>query len=203
VPRNDTPSLDALKREIGRLAGIGPKSAERLAYHVLRMPADQAEVLVSAIRRARERIRHCRECGGLTEAEVCAICEDPARDRSLLCIVEKPQDLLSIERTGEYRGLYHVLMGAISPLDGVGPSDLRVESLRERVVKGGIREVIVATNANVEGEATSLYLKKMLEGAGARVTRLAHGLPLGGELEFADLATLALSLSGRREIDES
>ncbi|MFM1966769.1 MAG: hypothetical protein RL134_2494 [Actinomycetota bacterium] len=187
--------------ELGRLPGIGPKSAQRLAFHILQAePADVrrlAEVLVTV----KERARFCTTCGHVTEEEQCRICRDPRRDPHSLCVVEESRDVIAIERTAEYRGRYHVLGGAISPIDGVGPDDLRIRELMQRLADGQITEVIIATDPNLEGEATATYLARMLAPLGLEVTRLASGLPVGGDLEYADEVTLGRAFAGRRRVD--
>jgi recombination protein RecR len=187
--------------ELGRLPGIGPKSAQRLAFHILQAePADVrrlAEVLVSV----KERARFCSTCGHVTEEEQCRICRDPRRDPHSLCVVEESRDVIAIERTAEYRGRYHVLGGAISPIDGIGPDDLRIRELMQRLADGQITEVIIATDPNLEGEATATYLARMLAPLGLEVTRLASGLPVGGDLEYADEVTLGRAFAGRRRVD--
>ena len=187
--------------ELGRLPGIGPKSAQRLAFHILQAePADVrrlAEVLVTV----KERARFCVTCGHVTEEEQCRICRDPRRDPHSLCVVEESRDVIAIERTAEYRGRYHVLGGAISPIDGVGPDDLRIRELMQRLADGQITEVIIATDPNLEGEATATYLARMLAPLGLEVTRLASGLPVGGNLEYADEVTLGRAFAGRRRVD--
>ncbi len=187
--------------ELGRLPGIGPKSAQRLAFHILQAePADVrrlAEVLVSV----KERARFCSTCGHVTEEEQCRICRDPRRDPHFLCVVEESRDVIAIERTAEYRGRYHVLGGAISPIDGIGPDDLRIRELMQRLADGQITEVIIATDPNLEGEATATYLARMLAPLGLEVTRLASGLPVGGDLEYADEVTLGRAFAGRRRVD--
>jgi recombination protein RecR len=194
-----SPAVDNLVAQLTRLPGVGTRTAQRLAFHLLQRPKDEALALASAIAEVKERVRFCRECGNLTEEEVCAICLDPRRDHSTVCVVEQPVDLLSLERTHEYRGLYHVLGGALSPLDGVEPGDLRVDELFRRVDANGVQEVVLATNPNMTGEATAAYLADRLRGR-VRVTRLASGLPVGGDLEYADEVTLGRALSGRREM---
>lgn len=193
-------SLARLIEELSKLPTVGPKTAQRLAFHMLSMPAADAEALASAILEAKSRIRNCSVCGNITEADPCGICSDPERDRSAICVVEDARDVAAMERTREFTGLYHVLQGAISPLDGVGPDDLRIAELLQRVAGGAVHEVIIATNPRVEGEATALYLSKVLKPVGVRVTRIAHGLPVGGDLEYADEVTLARALEGRREL---
>ena len=186
--------------ELGRLPGIGPKSAQRLAFHILQAePADVrrlAEVLVTV----KERARFCVTCGHVTEEEQCRICRDPRRDPHSLCVVEESRDVIAIERTAEYRGRYHVLGGAISPIDGIGPDDLRIRELMQRLADGQITEVIIATDPNLEGEATATYLARMLAPLGLEVTRLASGLPVGGDLEYADEVTLGRAFAGRRAL---
>lgn len=194
------PPLARLISELTKLPTIGPKTAQRLAFHILTMSQHDVEALAAAILEAKTRIRPCSVCGNITEADPCAICTDPRRDRSVICVVEQPRDVAAMERVREFSGLYHVLQGAISPLDGVGPEDLRIAELLQRVATGGVREVIIATNPRVEGEATALYLSKVLKPLGVRVTRIAHGLPVGGDLEYADEVTLARALEGRRDL---
>ncbi|MEY4226608.1 MAG: hypothetical protein RL190_1365 [Actinomycetota bacterium] len=194
------PSAEALVRELTRLPGVGRRSAQRLAVHLLRVPEAEALSLAEAVRAARERIRPCPECFGFAEDGLCPICADTRRDESLLCVVEAPQDVDPIERSGAFRGRYHVLGGALSPLDGVDPEDLTIDRLVERVRAGGVREVIIATNPTMTGEATASYIAGLI-GADTRVTRLASGLPVGGDLEFADEVTLGRALEGRRAID--
>jgi recombination protein RecR len=194
-----SPAVENLVAQLTRLPGIGTRTAQRLAFHLLSAPKQEALALAAAIEEVKERVRFCRECGNLTEDELCAICVDPRRDRTVVCVVEQPVDVVSLERTHEYRGLYHVLGGALSPLDGVDPSDLRVDELVRRVESGDIAEVVLATNPNMTGEATAGYLAERLR-ARVRVTRLASGLPVGGDLEYADEVTLGRALVGRREI---
>jgi recombination protein RecR len=178
---------------------VGTRTAHRFAFHLLRVPKDEAGALAAAIADVKERVRFCRECGNLTEDEVCAICLDPRRDHTLVCVVEQPVDLISLERTHEYRGLYHVLGGSLSPLDGVEPEHLRIDELMRRVERNGVQEVVLATNPNMTGEATAHYLADRLRDR-VRVTRLASGLPVGGDLEYADEVTLGRALAGRREM---
>jgi recombination protein RecR len=194
-----SPLVENLIAQLSRLPGVGTRTAQRLTFHLLRVPKEEAFALAEAIREVKERIGFCRECGNLTEEELCAICTDTRRDRSLVCVVEQPADLLSLERTHEYRGLYHVLGGALSPLDGVEPEHLRIDELLRRVERNGIEEVVLATNPNMTGEATAAYLADRLRGR-TRVTRLASGLPVGGDLEYADEVTLGRALVGRREM---
>jgi recombination protein RecR len=194
-----SPLVDNLIAQLSRLPGIGTRTAQRLAFHLLRISKEEAFALADAIREVKERIGFCRECGNLTEEELCTICQDARRDRSVICVVEQPADLLSLERTHEFRGVYHVLGGALSPLDGVEPKDLRIDELVQRVERNGVAEVVLATNPNMTGEATAAYLADRLRGR-TRVTRLASGLPVGGDLEYADEVTLGRALSGRREM---
>lgn len=191
-------ALEDLIQELSRLPGVGPKTAQRLAFHVLRLEPDRAEALAGSIQAVKRRVGYCTECHNIAEDSLCGVCASGRRDRSLICVVESPLDLLAIERTAEYHGLYHVLHGAISPIDGVGPEDIHIPHLVDRVRRGEVQEVIVATNADIEGEATAVYLHRALEGLGVQVSRPAHGLPVGGDLEYADEVTLARALSGRR-----
>ena len=194
-----SPSVENLVAQLTRLPGIGTRTAQRLAFHILQRPADEAGALASALTVVKERVRFCRDCGNLTEDEVCAICLDQRRDHTTICVVEQPVDVVSLERTHEYRGLYHVLGGALSPLDGVEPGDLRIDELLQRVAANGVVEVVLATNPTMTGEATAAYLADRLRDR-VRVTRLASGLPVGGDLEYADEVTLGRALSGRREM---
>ena len=189
-----------LIEEFRRLPGIGPKTASRLTFFLLRAPAEQAVSLAEALSQMRERIIFCSTCFNITEESPCPICRDEGRDRSLICVVEEPLDVLAIERTREYRGLYHVLHGAISPMEGIGPEDLRIRELINRLRGGSVEEVILATNPSLEGEATAMYLHRQLAPLGVRATRLARGLPVGGDLEYADVITLTRALEGRREM---
>jgi recombination protein RecR len=193
------PSVDNLVAQLSRLPGVGTRTAQRLAFHLLQVPKDEASALARSIDEVKERVRFCRECGNLTEEELCAICVDARRDNSVVCVVEQPVDLVSLERTHEFRGLYHVLGGALSPLDGVEPEHLRIDELLRRVDANGVQEVVLATNPNMTGEATAAYLADRLRGR-VRVTRLASGLPVGGDLEYADEVTLGRALAGRREM---
>ena len=193
------PSVDNLVAQLTRLPGVGTRTAQRLAFHLLQRPKDEALALAEAIAEVKERVRFCRECGNLTEDDVCAICLDARRDHAVICVVEQPADLISVERTSEYRGLYHVLGGALSPLDGVEPEHLRIDELLRRVDRNGVEEVVLATNPNMTGEATAAYLADRLRDR-VRVTRLASGLPVGGDLEYADEVTLGRALAGRREM---
>jgi recombination protein RecR len=194
-----SPSVDNLVAQLTRLPGIGTRTAQRLAFHLLSARKEEALALATAIEDVKERVRFCRECGNLTEEELCGICTDARRDRSVVCVVEQPVDVISLERTHEYRGLYHVLGGSLSPLDGVEPEHLRIDELLRRVAAGGIEEVVLATNPNMTGEATAAFLADRLREQ-VRVTRLASGLPVGGDLEYADEVTLGRALAGRREL---
>jgi recombination protein RecR len=196
TPKAVTQLIEAL----AQLPGIGPKSASRLTYFLLKDNEGRAELLAGALRDLKESTVFCATCFNIADASPCAICTSQTRDGGLLCVVEEPLDVQAIERTREYRGRYHVLHGAISPMDGVGPEDLRVRELLDRVAAGGVREVILATNPSLEGENTAMYIRKKLEGAGVKVTRLARGLPVGGDLEYADEVTLARALEGRSEM---
>jgi recombination protein RecR len=199
-----SPSVENLVAQLTRLPGVGQRPAQRLAFHILQRPADEALALAAALTEVKERVRFCNECGNLTEEETCEICRDGRRDHGTICVVEGPVDVVSLERTHEYRGLYHVLGGALSPLDGVEPADLRIDELLHRVDRNGVQEVVLATNPNMTGEATAAYLADRLRAFGGggrvRVTRLASGLPVGGDLEYADEVTLGRALSGRREM---
>lgn len=193
------PSLSRLIEELQRLPGIGPKTAQRLAFYLLKVPREEATVLAYTILEMKDRIRVCSICFNIGEEDKCKICRDGTRDETLLCVVEEPNDLLAIERTREYKGYYHVLQGSLSPLEGRGPEDIRARELINRLKDGQVREVIIATNPNVEGEATAFYLGKLLKPIGVRITRIAMGLPMGGDLEYADEVTLSRALEGRRE----
>lgn len=192
--------IDDLTSEFARLPGIGRKTAQRLVFHLLRQPHEQSRRLASALVSLVERVRTCEKCFNLTEAPLCAVCSDPRRDAQLICVVEEASDIASIERSGEFRGLYHVLGGRLSPLDGVGPGDLSIGALLGRIGAESIREVILATNPSLEGEATALYLQRQLEPNQVRITRIARGLPVGGDLEYADGVTIAQALQARREM---
>lgn len=183
-----------------QLPGIGPKTASRLTFYLLRRPAEQAEALADAIRDLKRKTVFCSVCFNITDQSPCAICRDETRDRSIICVVEEPLDVLAIDRTGEYRGLYHVLHGAISPVEGIGPDELRIQELVARLKNQPVQEVLLATNPNLEGEATAMYLARLLQPLGVRITRLARGLPVGGDLEYADVITLSRALQGRREM---
>ena len=191
--------LVRLIEELQRLPGIGPKSAQRLAFHILRTPRDLADRLVDAVRAVKEQVTYCSTCNNITDVDPCAFCSADTRDRHMICVVEEPQNVSAIEKTREFKGLYHVLMGALSPLQGVGPDDLRIKGLLARVA-GGADEVILATNPNVEGEATAIYLARLLKPLGVKVTRIAMGVPVGSDLDYADEITMHKSLEGRREV---
>lgn len=194
------PSFARLVAEIAKFPGIGRKTATRLAFHILRRPTAEAEALAEAILDLKRNIRFCSCCFHITEADPCSLCTDPARDDRLLCVVEEPQDLISIERSRSFRGRYHVLHGALSPLDGVGPEDLKLNELLARLEEGRVEEVLVATNFTVEGEATALYIARLVKPFGIRVTRPAHGIPMGSDLEYVDEATVNRAVEGRREL---
>lgn len=193
--------LELLVEELTKLPSIGQKSAQRLALHLLRVPREDALRLADAIRDVRERVGFCGTCGNFSEADPCALCTDPRREGGLVCVVEQPGDVLAFERTGAFRGRYHVLGGALSPLEGTSPEQLRIRELLERLRSGEVREVILATNPNVNGEATALYLSRLLTPLGVRVTRIARGVPMGSDLEYSDLVTLSRALEGRREVE--
>jgi recombination protein RecR len=192
--------IQELIDELNRLPGIGPKSAQRLAFYIVKSQSQDARRLADAINRAKERVRFCRECYGVAEGELCRLCADPTRDVSVVCVVEEPKDVSAVEKAGVVKGRYHVLGGAISPMQGIGPDDLRVQELLDRVSRNGVAEVILATNPNLEGNATAMYVAGLLKPLGIRVTRLASGLPVGGDLEYADEVTLGQALEGRREM---
>jgi recombination protein RecR len=192
--------LVRLTGELQKLPGIGAKSAQRLAFHLLKQSREEADQLCDAIRDVKERIVHCSVCSNITDCDPCFYCTDPGRDRRLLCVVEDPHNVDAIEKTGDFRGAYHVLMGALSPLKGIGPDDLRIAGLLERVGGGEVAEVILATNPNVEGEATAIYLARLLKPLGVRVSRIAMGVPVGSDLEYADEITMLKAMEGRREM---
>jgi recombination protein RecR len=193
--------VQALIDELGRLPGVGPKSAQRIAFYILKSAPEDANRLARSITEAKARVAWCRRCFNLAEGELCIYCRDERRDATLLCVVEEPRDIVAVERTHEFNGRYHVLQGAISPIEGVGPEQLRVKELVRRVGEEGVSEVILATNPNIEGEATAMYLAKLLKPLGLRITRLASGLPVGGDLEYADEVTLGRAFEGRRDFD--
>ena len=194
------PPVAALIEEFSKLPGVGVKTAQRLTFFLLRSPADQARRLAEAIMRVKESIIYCSRCFNITEADPCLICSNPNRDQEVICVVEEPLDVLALEKTGAYKGLYHVLHGALSPVEGIGPKDLRIEELMKRLRESRVREVILATNPNFEGEYTASYLQKELKPLPVKVTGLARGLPIGGDLEYADEGTLSRALEGRREL---
>jgi recombination protein RecR len=187
--------------ELGRLPGIGPKSAQRIAFYLLKAAPEDAKRLARAIVDAKDRVSWCRRCFNIAEGELCAFCRDERRESTVLCVVEEPRDIVAVERTQEFKGRYHVLLGAISPIEGIGPEQLRIKELLVRIPDEGVEEVILATNPNIEGEATAMYLARLLKPLGLRVTRIASGLPVGGDLEYADEVTLGRALEGRREVD--
>lgn len=189
-----------LIEEFSKLPGIGQKTAQRLAFHILSLPQERALELARAIKEAKEKVKYCSNCGNLTDVDPCNICTSLQRDKGFICVVENPRDIIAIEKTREYKGLYHVLHGAISPMEGIGPEDIKIKELLQRVQKGDIKEVILATNPNIQGEATAMYISKLLKPLGIKTTRLAHGIPVGGDLEYADEVTLARAFEGRQEI---
>ncbi|HEX8001735.1 MAG TPA: recombination mediator RecR [Mycobacteriales bacterium] len=187
--------------ELGRLPGVGPKGAQRIAFHLLAQDPEDVKRLVHALTEVKDKVRFCKTCGNVAEAEECRICRDPRRDLSVICVVEEPKDVVAIEKTREFKGRYHVLGGAISPIEGVGPDDLRIRELMQRLADGAVTELILATDPNLEGEATATYLARLVKPMGLRVTRLASGLPVGGDLEYADEVTLGRAFEGRRLLD--
>jgi recombination protein RecR len=191
--------LARLIEELQRLPGIGPKSAQRLAFHILRTPREQADRLVEAVRDVKERVTYCSTCNNITDVDPCGFCSAENRDRHIICVVEEPQNVSAIEKTGEFKGLYHVLMGALSPLQGIGPDDLKIQGLVARM-SNGVQEIIIATNPTVDGETTAHYLAKLLKPLGVKVTRIAMGIPMGSDLEYADEMTTRKALEGRREV---
>jgi len=193
-------SLTRLIEEFQRLPGVGRKSAQRLAFHILRTPREEADRLCEAVRDVKERVTYCSICNNITDVDPCGYCSDEGRDRRVICVVEEPQNVSGIEKTRDFKGTYHVLMGAISPLQGVGPDDLKIKGLLSRVEQGGVEEIIVATNPNVEGEATAIYLARLLKPLGVRVTRIAMGVPVGSDLEYADEVTVHKAMEGRRDM---
>ncbi len=193
-------SLQELVEQFKKLPGIGGKSAQRLAFHVLRTPREDAEKLCQAIRDVKDRVIYCTTCNNITDSDPCQLCSDATRDQRMICVVEEPQNVSVVDRTGGFRGLYHVLMGAISPLQGVGPDDLKIRGLLARIAAGGVEEVILATNPTVEGEATAIYLARLLKPLGLRVTRIATGIPVGSDLEYADDLSVGKAMDGRREV---
>jgi len=195
-----TDPLAKLIEQLQRLPGIGAKSAQRLAYHILKTPREEVDRLADAMRDVKERVTYCSSCGNITDVDPCFYCTSPSRDHRLICVVEEPENVNGVEKTRQFSGLYHVLMGALSPLHGVGPDDLRIKDLLSRVAAGGVEEVILATNPNVEGEATAIYLAKLLKPLGIKVTRIAMGVPVGSDLEYADEVTMQRAMQGRREL---
>lgn len=191
-------SMKELIEEFAKMPGIGPKSAQRLAFHVLKSPKADAEALAKAALKVKESVRFCKICNNLSDEEVCALCKDASRNKSVLCVVEEPNDIIAIERAANFNGIYHVLLGSLSPLDGIGPSELKIKELLERVKKEKFKEIIIATDFNTEGEATALYLMQVLKSSGARLTRVAYGIPVGGDIEYADQATIIKAFEGRR-----
>ena len=196
-----SPALQNLIEALRCLPGVGPKSAQRMSMHLLERDREGATALADALQVAMERVGHCSQCRNFTELDICEICVDQRRDRSTICVVETPADVVAVEQSGSYRGMYFVLMGHLSPIDGIGPEELGLDRFQRRVIDDGVREVILATNPTVEGEATAYYLTEMLQGGGVSVSRIAHGVPLGGELEYVDGSTLAHALSGRRPVE--
>ncbi|HUV18937.1 MAG TPA: recombination mediator RecR [Ilumatobacteraceae bacterium] len=198
---NYTAPVQSLIDELGRLPGIGPKSAQRIAFHLLKVPADDVARLAHAITDAKAKVRFCERCFNIADDVLCPICNDDTRDSSVLCVVEESRDIVAIERTGEFRGRYHVLLGAMSPLEGIGPEQLKIRELVARIDPEGVQEIILCTNPNTEGEVTAMYLARLLKPIGLAVTRIASGLPVGGDLEYADELTLGRALEGRRAVD--
>lgn len=199
MPANEVTALEALKEALRRLPGVGPKSAQRMAFHLLGRDREGARAIAQALTTALERVVHCQRCNNFSEAELCPICSSPRRDRALLCVVESPADLASLEQSGVYNGLYFVLMGRLSPLDGIGPEQIGIPRLERLLDEGEIKEVVLATNPTAEGETTAHYIGELVRARGIRATRIAYGIPVGGELEYTDRSTLARALTGRRE----
>jgi recombination protein RecR len=187
--------------ELGRLPGVGPKSAQRIAFHLLKLPKDDALRLATAIAVVKDKVAFCQTCFNISEGDRCGICNDPRRESTVVCVVEEPRDIVAVEKTGEFKGRYHVLQGAISPIEGIGPDQLRVKELLTRIEPEGIEEIILCTNPNIEGEATAMYLGRLIKPLGLKVTRIASGLPVGGDLEYADELTLGRAIEGRRDVD--
>lgn len=194
------PPLEILTEQFAKLPGIGKKSATRLAFHILNSSDDEARLFAEAVLNAKKTVKYCRICQNITDSEVCSICKSPKRDLSVICVTETPKDVISIEKTNEYNGIYHVLHGAISPMDNIGPEDIKIPQLLERLKDGSVTEVIMATNPTIEGEATAMYLARLIKPLGVKVTRIAHGVPVGGDLEYADEVTLGKAMEGRREM---
>lgn len=195
-----TRPVQALIDELGRLPGIGPKSAQRIAFHLLKLPGDDVARLATAIVEAKARVRFCNRCWNVADSELCPICQDDRRDPTMVCVVEESRDIVALEKTGEFKGRYHVLLGAMSPIEGIGPEQLKIKELFARLEPEGIKEVILCTNPNTEGEVTAMYIARLLKSFGVKVTRIASGLPVGGDLEYADELTLGRALEGRREL---
>ncbi|MDK2814379.1 MAG: recombination protein RecR [Thermoanaerobacter sp.] len=193
-------SLAKLIEELSKLPGIGPKTAQRLAFFIINMPTEEVKSLSQSIIDAKEKIKYCKICYNITDTEVCNICNDEERDNSLICVVSHPMDVVAMEKIREYKGVYHVLHGVISPIEGIGPEDIKIKELLDRVKNGNVKEVILATNPDIEGEATAMYIAKLLKSLGVKVTRIAHGVPVGGDLEYTDVVTLSRALEGRREL---
>lgn len=200
MPSYYVPPVATLLEELAKLPGIGPKTAQRLAFYILKVSPEEAKKLAQAVIEVKERVRFCDVCFNVSSEQVCGLCQDVERDRSIICVVEEPRDVVAFEKTGEFKGVYHVLQGAISPIDGVGPENLRIKELLSRLGNGEIIEMILATNPNIEGETTAMYLAKACQPLGVRVSRIASGLPVGGDLEYADEVTLGRALEGRREL---
>lgn len=194
------PPLEILIEQFAKLPGIGKKTATRLAFHILNSSKEDATAFAKAIVNAKEQVKLCRVCQNITDADICTVCESPKRDKSVICVTESPKDVISIEKTNEYHGLYHVLHGAISPMDNIGPDDIKIPELLERLKDDSVKEVIMATNPTIEGEATAMYIAKLIKPFGIKVTRIAHGIPVGGDLEYADEITLTKAMEGRREM---
>ena len=197
---SQTKSVNALIKELEKMPGVGPKTAERLAFYILSLPREEAKALALGIMRVKDNIGFCKICNSLSEEETCSLCQDERRDRSVICVVEEPKDVSSIEETGVFKGLYHVLLGALSPLDGIGPDEIKIKDLLSRLKSDKIKEVVIATDLDTEGETTALYLAEVIKPAGLKVTRIAYGIPVGSSLEYIDQATLAKALDGRREV---
>ncbi len=193
-------SVDTLIKEFEKMPGVGPKTAERLAFYILSLPREEAKALALSIMRVKDNIGFCKICNNLSEEEICSLCQDERRDKSVICVVEEPKDVSAIEETGVFKGLYHVLLGALSPLDGIGPDEIKIKDLLSRLKSDKIKEVVIATDLDTEGETTALYLAEVIKPAGLKVTRIAYGIPVGSSLEYIDQATLAKALDGRREI---
>ena len=194
------PPLEVLIEQFAKLPGIGRKSATRLAFHILNSSYDDAKKFADAVINAKQSVKYCKECQNITDSDICMICSNPKRDKTVICVTESPKDVISIEKTNEYHGLYHVLHGAISPMEGIGPEDIKIPELLKRLNNASVREVIMATNPTIEGEATAMYISRLIKPLGIKVTRIAHGVPVGGDLEYADEVTLTKAIEGRREM---